>query len=52
MDNKNVLKEERTIFNSLKTDPNSVLSSEEKIDNRLLKKLKKTKYLRLLAAIT
>ena len=46
MDNKNVLKEERTIFNSLKTDPNSVLSSEEKIDNRMLKKLKKTKYLK------
>ena len=46
MDNKNVLKEERTIFTSLKTDPNSVLSSEEKIDNRLLKKLKKTEYLK------
>ena len=46
MDNKNVLKEERTIFNSLKTDPNSVLFSEEKIDNRLLKKLKKSKYLK------
>ena len=46
MEDKEVLKEERTIFNSLKTDPNSVLSSEEKIDNRLLKKLKKTKYLK------
>ena len=53
MGNKNVLKEERTIFNSLKTDPNSVLSSEEKIDNRLLKKLKKNEiFKRLLAAIT
>ena len=46
MDNKNVLKEERTIFNSLKTDPNSVLFSEERIDNRLLKKLKNSKYLK------
>ena len=46
MEDKEVLKEERTIFNSLKTDPNSVLFSEEKIDNRLLKKLKKSKYLK------
>ena len=46
MEDKKVLKEERTIFNSLKTDPNSVLFSEEKIDNRLLKKLKKSKYLK------
>ena len=29
---------------NLKTDPNSVLFSEEKIDKRLLKKLKKSKY--------
>ena len=29
---------------SLKTDPNSVLFSEEKIDTRLLKKFKKSKY--------
>ena len=28
----------------LKTDPNSVLFSEEKIDTRLLKKFKKSKY--------
>ena len=40
MEDKKVLKEARTIFNSLKTDPNSALFSEEKIDNRLLKKLK------------
>ena len=30
MEDKKVLKEARTIFNSLKTDPNSVLLSEEK----------------------
>ena len=40
MEDKKVLKEPRTIFNSLKTDPNSVLFSEEKPDKRLLKKLK------------
>ena len=46
MEDKKVLKEARTIFNSLKTDPNSVLFSEEKMDNRLLKNLKKSKYLK------
>ena len=46
MEDKKVLKEARTIFNSLETDPNSALSSQEKIDNRLLKKLKKLKYLK------
>ena len=46
MEDKKVLKEARTIFNSLKTDPNSVLFSQEKIDNRLLKKLKKPKCLK------
>ena len=30
------LKEAKTLFNSLKTDPSSVLFSEEKIDKRLL----------------
>ena len=44
MEDKKVLKEARTIFNSLKTDPNSVLFSEEKIDK--LKKLKKLKCLK------
>ena len=34
------------MFSSLKTDPNSVLFSEEKLDNRLLKKLKTSKYLK------
>ena len=46
MEDKKVLKEARTIFNSLKTDPNNVLFLEEKINNRLLKKLKKSKYLK------
>ena len=46
MVNKKILREARTIFNSLKTDPNSVLFSEERIDQRLWKKLKKLKYLK------
>ena len=46
MEDKKLLKEARTVFNNLKTDPNTVLFSEEKIDNRLLKKLKKPKYLK------
>ena len=36
MEDKKVLKEARTIFNSLKTDPNNVLFLEEKMNNRLL----------------
>ena len=44
MGNKKVLKEARTIFNNLKTDPNSALFSEEGIDQRLLKKMKKSRY--------
>ena len=46
MEDKKLLKEARTVFNSLKIDPSSVLFSEERIDNRLLKKLKKSKYLK------
>ena len=46
MVNKKILREARTIFNSLKTDPNSVLFLEERIDQRLWKKLKKLKYLK------
>ena len=38
------LKKAKNIFTALKTDPNSILFSEEKIDNRLLKKLQKSKY--------
>ena len=46
MENNKVLREARTIFNNLKTDPDSVLFSEERIDQRLLKKLKKLKHLK------
>ena len=46
MEDKKSLKEVKTIFNSLKIDPSSVLFSEERIANRLLKKLKKSKYLK------
>ena len=46
MEDKKSLKEVKTIFNSLKIDPSSVLLSEERVDNRLLKKLKKSKYLK------
>ena len=44
MDNKKLFKKAKNIFTCLKTDPSSVLFSEEKIDSRLLKKLKKSKY--------
>ena len=44
MENKKVLKEARTIFNNLKTDPSSFLFSEERINQGLLKKLKKSRY--------
>ena len=43
-DKKKFLLKAKNLFKNLKTDPNSVLFSEEKIDNRLLKKLKKSKY--------
>ena len=46
MEDKKVLKEAKTIFHSLKTDPSSVSFSEERIDNKLLKKLKQSKYLK------
>ena len=36
-------KQARSIFSSLKTDPLSVLFSEEQIDKQLLKKFKKSK---------
>ena len=38
---KKVLEKAKNIFKNLKTDPNSVQFSEEKIDNRLVKNLKK-----------
>ena len=44
MEDKRLIQESRNIFTSLKTDPNCVLFSEEKIGERLLKKFKKSKY--------
>ena len=38
---KKVLQKVKNIFKNLKTDPNSVQFSEEKIDNRIVKNLKK-----------
>ena len=43
-DEKKLLQKAKNIFSSLKTDTNSVLFSEEKIDTRLLKKFKKLKF--------
>ena len=45
MEDKKLLKEAKTLFNNLRIDRNSVLFSEERIDKRLLKKLKRSKYL-------
>ena len=44
MEDKKLIQKARNIFTNLKTDPNSVLFSEEKIHQRLFKKLKKSKY--------
>ena len=44
MEDKEVPQKARTLFGRLKTDPVSVLFSEELLDKRLLKKLKKSKY--------
>ena len=38
MEDKKVQNKVKNVFTSLKTDPKSVLFSEEKIGNRLLKK--------------
>ena len=43
-DEKKLFHKAKNIFKNLKTDPNSILFSDEKIDSRLLKKLKKSKY--------
>ena len=37
-DKRKLLQKAESIFSGLKTDPNIVLFSEEKIDNRLLKR--------------
>ena len=44
MGDKKVFKIAKTLFNSLKTDPASVIFAEEFLDDRLLKKLKKSKF--------
>ena len=42
-DKKKILLKAKNLFKNLKIDLNSILFSEEKIDNRLFKKLKKLK---------
>ena len=44
MEDKKVLQKAKILFKKLKTDPASVIFSEELLDNRLLKKLKKSRY--------
>ena len=44
MDDKKVLKKAKDLFFKLKTDPASVIFAEEILDNKVLKKLKKSKY--------
>ena len=44
MEDKKVLQKVRTLFNRLNTEPASVLFSEEVLEKRLSKKLKKSKY--------
>ena len=46
MEDKKLLKEAKTLSNNLKIDPSSVLFSEERLDKILLKKLKKSRYLK------
>ena len=44
IDDKKVFKKAKILFNNLKTDPASVIFAEQFLDNRLLKKLKKSRY--------
>ena len=46
MEDKKLIQKARNIFTSLKTGPNSVLFSEEKLDEQLFKKFKKAKYVK------
>ena len=46
MEDKKLLQKAKYIITSLKTGPNSVLFSEEKVDKRLLKQFKKSKYMK------
>ena len=51
MEDKNLLKEAKTLFNNLKIDPFSALFSEERTNNRLMKKLKKIEIFKRHSAI-
>ena len=44
MNDKKLFKKAKNLFNSLKTDPSSVLFAGEILDKKLLNKLKKSKY--------
>ena len=46
MEENKLTQKARNIFTNLKTDPNIILFSEEKINERLFKKLKKSKYVK------
>ena len=46
MENEKLLEKTKRLFDNLKIDPGSILFSEERIDNSLLKKLKKSKYVK------
>ena len=50
MEDKKLIQKARNIFTSLKTGPNSVLFSEEKIDEQLFKKFKKQNMLKTLCS--
>ena len=51
MEDKNLLKEAKTLFNNLKIDPISALFSEERTNNRLMEKLKKIEIFKRHSAI-
>ena len=44
MDDKKIFKKAKRLFDSLKTDPASIIFAEEFLDNRLLKKLERSTY--------
>ena len=44
MDNKKIFKKAKRLFDSLKTDPANAIFAEDFLDNRLLKRLKKSSY--------
>ena len=44
MDDREIFKKSKRLFDSLKTDTASAIFAEEFLDNRLLKKLKKSSY--------